>query len=119
MPLMLAICRPQPNWIPKKPKLISRTWRKERRGLFISGASMRHPASRESSTGRRARRSVDAAGGEGLGRPLPAQEEELEERHRVGDLDGPVPVHVLRRLAGGADALQEEGEEDEHGVGQA
>src|SRR5262245_31117815 len=35
MPLILASCKPQPNWMPKKPKLMFQICQKLRRGLFI------------------------------------------------------------------------------------
>src|SRR5215510_3134791 len=35
MPLILASCSPQPNWMPKKPKLMFQICQKLRRGLFI------------------------------------------------------------------------------------
>ena len=33
MALMLAICRPQPNWMPRKPKLMFQICQKLRSGL--------------------------------------------------------------------------------------
>src|ERR1035437_1292557 len=35
MALMFAICKPQPNWMPRKPKLMFQICQKERRDLFI------------------------------------------------------------------------------------
>src|SRR5262244_3894911 len=35
MALMLASCRPHPNWIPRNPKLMFQICQKLRRGLFI------------------------------------------------------------------------------------
>src|SRR5262245_60150748 len=35
MGLMFAICRPQPNWMPRKPKLMFQICQKERRGLVM------------------------------------------------------------------------------------
>src|SRR4026208_2472322 len=37
---MLASCRPQPNWIPRNPKLMFEICQKLRRGLFISALSI-------------------------------------------------------------------------------
>src|SRR5208282_407231 len=36
MALMFAICNPQPNWIPRKPKLMFQICQKVRGGLSIS-----------------------------------------------------------------------------------
>jgi hypothetical protein len=35
MALILAICKPQPNWIPKNPKLMFQICQKESKGLFF------------------------------------------------------------------------------------
>src|SRR6266536_1590964 len=35
MALMFAICSPQPNWIPRQPKLMFQICQNERRGLVI------------------------------------------------------------------------------------
>src|SRR6266699_3183305 len=35
MALMFAICSPQPNWIPRKPKLMFQICQNERRGLSV------------------------------------------------------------------------------------
>src|ERR1039458_2185335 len=35
MALMLAICKPQPNWIPKNPKFMFQIWAKRSRGFSM------------------------------------------------------------------------------------
>src|SRR5450759_4426499 len=35
MGLMFAICKPQPNWMPRKPKLMFQICQKERRGFCM------------------------------------------------------------------------------------
>src|ERR1035438_5291740 len=35
MALMLAICKAQPNWIPKNPRFMFHNWPKRRRGFSI------------------------------------------------------------------------------------
>src|ERR1700690_4674887 len=40
MALMFAICNPQPNWIPRKPKLMFQTCQKVRGGLSMDSSTI-------------------------------------------------------------------------------
>src|ERR1039458_463025 len=40
MALMLAICRPQPNWIPKNPRFMFQIWAKRSRGFSMGGSAI-------------------------------------------------------------------------------